>query len=70
MNESLTIVSSHEEVNPSKIVVQVSNGKTLEIKPQRNYREKRYQMMLEIFSNNKYQEVAEKLVNEMSNNLK
>lgn len=70
MNNTLTIISSHEEVNPSKIVVEVSNGRTLEIKPQRNFREKRFQMMLEIFSNDKYSTVAEKLVNDMSNNLK
>lgn len=70
MTHTLKIISSHEEVNPSRIVVEVSNGRTLEIKPQRNYREKRYQMMLEIFSNDKYQEVAERLVNDMANNLK
>jgi len=69
MAEELTIVSSHEEVRPSRIVVKVSNGRTLEIKPQKN-RKIYYQMMLEIFSNDKYSQMAQKVVNEMQNHLK
>ena len=47
VNEGLTVKSWHEETRPNKIIVKTSNGKTLEITPKSNYREKSYQAWLQ-----------------------
>jgi len=47
VNEGLTVKSWHEETRPNKIMVKASNGKTLEITPKSNYKEKSYQAWLQ-----------------------
>jgi len=47
VNEGLSVKSWHEETRPNKIIVKASNGKTLEITPKSNYKEKSYQAWLQ-----------------------
>ena len=51
LNEQLTVTDYEEHRNPAKITVHLSNGKSFDIKPKSNYREKDYQKWFTLLNN-------------------
>lgn len=63
----ITLVDFREEVRPSKLTLELSNGETLVIKPKRNFNENTYQAWLHLTSEYGSDERATSIINNFLN---
>jgi hypothetical protein len=73
VNEAVTMKDYDEHVNPFKLTIHLSNGKSIDIKPKSNYREKAYQLWLKLLNDydhdSRAKQAVDTAINKMGVNL-